>query len=174
MSSRIAVIFNFPSTSVSCRYSPCTSVHPFFTHYTFNTKLAGNQQIKDAFIDVDVNSGATMMSFTRPLSPSTSTPLSLTQPVPAIYALGALPARGGSPSRHTQRFVVKLSLATGGASVDQTLSPWLVAHIAMMVLSFGLLLPLGALAARFLKEMTALPQYCGKPFWFVSHVVCQV
>jgi Eukaryotic cytochrome b561 len=56
-----------------------------------------------------------------------------------------------------------------------TLPTWLVWHIALMMLSWGFLLPLGALIAiSFRGHLAAKPsKHAKKPIWFILHVICQ-
>ena len=55
------------------------------------------------------------------------------------------------------------------------LPDWLVWHIALMMLSWGFLLPLGALMAISLRgPMGQKVGSSGKPVWLLAHVVCQL
>ncbi|WP_235505714.1 cytochrome B [Variovorax sp. Root411] len=61
-----------------------------------------------------------------------------------------------------------------GASTHE-IAPWASWHARLMVLGWGLLLPLGALAARFCKVMPSQgwPLRLDNPFWWHAHRVLQ-
>jgi len=64
----------------------------------------------------------------------------------------------------------------GGAQAPQlTLPSWLVWHIALMQISWGFLLPLGALIAiSFRGNLSGKSPLQSKPWWFALHIACQV
>jgi hypothetical protein len=66
-------------------------------------------------------------------------------------------------------------LAPLSGAADHHIAPWAYWHARCMVLAWGVLLPLGALAARYFKITPAQrwPDELDNKFWWHTHRVCQ-
>ena len=144
-------------------------------YYLANQNDGGNRPAtnlallnKSATIDA---SGTTTLLFSRPLDlPSTSKayPFGVITPLTGntlIEAHGPLPSSGANSvayhgsGNHASDSV---SFASGAVvAVHSDINDWKAAHAALMTLAFGLLFPLGILAARFMKDRG--------PIWFHLH-----
>ncbi|KAI4364787.1 hypothetical protein MLD38_020835 [Melastoma candidum] len=122
--------------------------------------------------------GIVTMEFTRPLNPSCSHSdkpeckniIDPTTPLRVIWAMGAKWTDGHLTESNmhsaTSQRPVRVLLMRGSAEAEQDLRPVLAVHGFMMFLAWGILLPGGILAARYLKHVKG-------DGWYKIHVYLQ-
>ncbi|OMO92525.1 Cytochrome b561, eukaryote [Corchorus olitorius] len=122
--------------------------------------------------------GIITFEFTRPLKPSCShndrpeckNIVDPTTPLRVIWAMGAKWADEHLSERNmhsvTSQRPVRVLLMRGSSEAEQDLRPVLAVHGFMMFLSWGILLPGGILAARYLKHVKG-------DGWYQIHVYLQ-
>lgn len=119
--------------------------------------------------------GLITFEFTRPLKPSCSNRpecknlIDPTTPLKVIWAMGASWSENITDrNMHyaTSGRPIRVSLVRGSAEAEQDLRPVLAVHGFMMFLAFGILLPGGILAARYLKHIKG-------DGWYQIHVYLQ-
>ncbi|KAI4369956.1 hypothetical protein MLD38_018347 [Melastoma candidum] len=109
--------------------------------------------------------GIITMEFTRPIDPLCSHSdrpecrniIDPTTPLRVIWAMGAKWTDGGLTESNmhsaTSQRPIRVLLMRGSAEAEQDLRPVLAVHGFMMFLAWGILLPGGILAARYLKHV---------------------
>ena len=122
--------------------------------------------------------GMITFEFTRPLKPSCSRAerrecnniVDPTTPLKVVWAMGAKWSGDHLSERNmhsaTSSRPVRVLLMRGSAEAEQDLRPVLAVHGFMMFLAWGILLPGGILAARYLKHVKG-------DGWFQIHVYLQ-
>lgn len=120
--------------------------------------------------------GIMTFEFTRPLSPSCSgrtecnNIIDPTTPLKVIWAMGARWSDDQLSERNmhsiTSSRPVRVLLLRGSAEADQDLRPVLAVHGFMMFVAWGILLPGGIFAARYLKQVKG-------DGWYQIHVYLQ-
>ncbi|GKV27844.1 hypothetical protein SLEP1_g36967 [Rubroshorea leprosula] len=122
--------------------------------------------------------GIITLEFTRPLKPSCSHDdrpeckniVDPTTPLKVIWAMGARWTNEHLNERNmhsvTSQRPVRVMLMRGSAEAEQDLRPVLAVHGFMMFLAWGILLPGGILAARYLKHVKGNG-------WYQIHVYLQ-
>ncbi|CAN4097908.1 unnamed protein product [Withania somnifera] len=122
--------------------------------------------------------GIITMEFTRPLRPSCELDdkpeckniVDPTTPLKVIWAMGAQWSDDHLSVRNmhsvTSSRPIRVSLMRGSAEAEEDLRPVLAVHGFMMFLAWGILLPGGILAARYLKHVKG-------DGWFQIHVYLQ-
>ncbi|XP_060216296.1 cytochrome b561, DM13 and DOMON domain-containing protein At5g54830 [Lycium barbarum] len=121
--------------------------------------------------------GIITMEFTRPLRPSCDDDkpeckniVDPTTPLKVIWAMGAQWSDGHLSVRNmhsvTSSRPIRVLLMRGSAEAEEDLRPVLAVHGFMMFLAWGILLPGGILAARYLKHVKG-------DGWFQIHVYLQ-
>lgn len=122
--------------------------------------------------------GIMTMEFTRPLKPACSHSdrpecrniVDPTTPLKVIWAMGAKWTNERLSERNmhhvTSQRPVRVLLMRGSAEAEQDLRPVLAVHGFMMFLAWGILLPGGILAARYLKHVKG-------DQWYKIHVYLQ-
>ncbi|GJN38961.1 hypothetical protein PR202_gb28047 [Eleusine coracana subsp. coracana] len=120
--------------------------------------------------------GVIVFEFTRPLSPSCSGKVECkniidpTTPLKVIWAMGSQwsPDPLSSMNMHsdTSNRPVRILLLSGLAEAVQDLHPVLAVHGFMMFVAWGILLPGGIMAARYLKHLKG-------DVWFQAHTYLQ-
>ncbi|EEF46893.1 dopamine beta-monooxygenase, putative [Ricinus communis] len=122
--------------------------------------------------------GIITFEFTRPLKPSCShrdlpeckNIIDSTSPLKVIWAMGAKWSdehlTDGNMHSVTSHRPVRVLLMSGSAEAEQDLRPVLAVHGFMMFLAWGILLPGGILAARYLKHVKG-------DGWYQVHVYLQ-
>lgn len=122
--------------------------------------------------------GIITLEFTRPFQPScshSSRPecknlIDPTTPLKVIWAMGAKWTDGHLTERNMHSAMsqrpVRVMLIRGSAEAEQDLWPVLAVHGFMMFLAWGILLPGGVLAARYLKHVKG-------DGWYQIHVYLQ-
>lgn len=123
--------------------------------------------------------GIITLEFTRPLNPSCDRSarhecnniIDPTTPLKIIWAMGAQWSDDHLSVRNmhfvTSKRPVSVLLMSGSAEAEEDLRPVLAVHGFMMFLAWGILLPGGILAARYLK------QHVNGDSWFRIHVYLQ-
>ncbi|CAL9200721.1 unnamed protein product [Musa hybrid cultivar] len=122
------------------------------------------------------DNGIMTFEFTRPLSPSCSGKIECkniidpTTPLKVIWAMGAQWSEDDLSERNmhsvTSNRPVRVLLLRGSAEAEQDLRPVLAVHGFMMFVAWGILLPGGILAARYLKHVKG-------DGWYQLHVYLQ-
>ncbi|KAI0488712.1 hypothetical protein KFK09_028551 [Dendrobium nobile] len=120
--------------------------------------------------------GIITFEFIRPLNPSCSGRIECkniidpTTPLKVIWAMGARWSADHLSEKNmhsvTSRKPVRVLLLRGSAEADQDLRPVLAVHGFMMFIAWGILLPGGILAARYLKHVKG-------DSWYQIHVYLQ-
>uniref|UniRef100_A0A0D9WSN5 Cytochrome b561 domain-containing protein n=1 Tax=Leersia perrieri TaxID=77586 RepID=A0A0D9WSN5_9ORYZ len=121
--------------------------------------------------------GEIVFEFTRPLSPSSCSGriecmniIDPTTPLKVIWAMGSQWSSGRLDVKNmhsiTSSRAVRILLLAGTAEAEEDLRPVLAVHGFMMFVSWGLLLPGGVMAARYLKHMKG-------DIWFQAHSYLQ-
>ncbi|XP_010322736.1 cytochrome b561, DM13 and DOMON domain-containing protein At5g54830 [Solanum lycopersicum] len=122
--------------------------------------------------------GIITMEFTRPLRPSCDLDdkpecnniVDPTTPLKVIWAMGAQWSDDHLSVRNMHSFTssrpIRVLLMRGSAEAEEDLRPVLAVHGFMMFLAWGILLPGGILAARYLKHIKG-------DGWFQIHVYLQ-
>ncbi|KAF4367696.1 hypothetical protein G4B88_001448 [Cannabis sativa] len=122
--------------------------------------------------------GIITLEFTRPLRPScghSKDPvckniIDPSTPLKVIWAMGAGWTNGSLTERNMHSVMssrpVRVLLMRGSAEAEQDLRPVLAVHGFMMFLAWGILLPGGAVAARYLKHVKG-------DGWYKIHVYLQ-
>ncbi|CAM8960529.1 unnamed protein product [Rhodiola kirilowii] len=122
--------------------------------------------------------GIITMEFTRPLKPACKRDerpecnniIEPTTPLKMVWAMGARWTDENLSERNmhsiTSNRPVRILLLHGSAEAEQDLRPVLAVHGFMMFLAWGILLPAGVLAARYLKHVKG-------DGWFQIHVYLQ-
>ncbi|GLJ48702.1 hypothetical protein SUGI_1027160 [Cryptomeria japonica] len=120
--------------------------------------------------------GIITFEFTRPLNPQCSGKnyckniIDPSTPLKVVWAIGALWSEEHLSERNmhseTSTRAVLVHLLRGAAEADEALRPVLAVHGFMMFLAWGILLPGGILAARYLKHVKG-------DGWFQIHVYLQ-
>ncbi|XP_008776066.2 cytochrome b561, DM13 and DOMON domain-containing protein At5g54830-like [Phoenix dactylifera] len=120
--------------------------------------------------------GIITFEFTRPLSPSCSGRVECkniidpTTPLKVVWAMGAQWSADHLNERNmhsvTSSRPVRVLLLRGSAEAEQDLRPVLAVHGFMMFVAWGILLPGGILAARYLKHVKG-------DGWYQLHVYLQ-
>ncbi|KAA8525569.1 hypothetical protein F0562_007424 [Nyssa sinensis] len=122
--------------------------------------------------------GIITLEFTRPLNPSCSRDerpecgniIDPTTPLRVIWAMGARWSGDNLSERNmhsiTSSRPVRVLLMRGSAEAEEDLQPVLAVHGFMMFLAWGILLPGGILAARYLKHVKG-------DGWYQIHVYLQ-
>ncbi|KAL6603072.1 hypothetical protein ACP70R_043433 [Stipagrostis hirtigluma subsp. patula] len=120
--------------------------------------------------------GAIIFEFTRPLSPSCSGRVECknlidpTTPLKVIWAMGAQWSSGPLSLKNmhsvTSNRPVRILLLSGLAEAVEDLRPVLAVHGFMMFVAWGILLPGGIMAARYLKHVKG-------DLWFQAHTCLQ-
>ncbi|XP_020103350.1 cytochrome b561, DM13 and DOMON domain-containing protein At5g54830 [Ananas comosus] len=128
------------------------------------------------YVRCSSENGKITFEFTRPLSPSCSGRIECrniidpTTPLKVIWAMGARWSDDNLNNMNmhsvTSSKPVRVLLLRGSAEAEQDLHPVLGVHGFMMFVSWGLLLPGGILAARYLKHVKG-------DGWFQIHVYLQ-
>ncbi|XP_059658234.1 cytochrome b561, DM13 and DOMON domain-containing protein At5g54830 [Cornus florida] len=130
------------------------------------------------FVRCKSENGIITLEFTRPLNPSCNRDnrrecnniIEATTPLKVIWAMGAqwsgdhLSERNMHSTRSSRP--VHVLLMRGSAEAEEELRPVLAVHGFMMFLAWGILLPGGILAARYLKHVKG-------DGWFQIHVYLQ-
>lgn len=123
-------------------------------------------------------SGVITLEFTRPLNPACNREerpecnniIDPTTPLKVIWAMGAQWSTDHLSDRNmhsvTSSRPVRVSLIRGSAEAEEDLRPVLAVHGFMMFLAWGILLPGGILAARYLKHVKG-------DGWYQIHVYLQ-
>lgn len=120
--------------------------------------------------------GAIVFEFTRPLTPSCSGRVECkniidpSTPLKVIWAMGSQWSSGrlsvNNMHSATSNRPVRILLLSGLAEAVQDLRPVLAVHGFMMFVAWGLLLPGGIVAARYLKHLKG-------DLWFQAHTYLQ-
>uniref|UniRef100_A0A0A9EDF7 Cytochrome b561 domain-containing protein n=1 Tax=Arundo donax TaxID=35708 RepID=A0A0A9EDF7_ARUDO len=120
--------------------------------------------------------GVIVFEFTRPLSPSCSGRVECkniidpTTPLKVIWAMGSqwssVPLSLKNMHSVTSNRPVRILLLSGLAEAVQDLRPVLAVHGFMMFVAWGILLPGGIMAARYLKHLKG-------DVWFQAHTYLQ-
>ncbi|KAJ0874374.1 putative DOMON domain, cytochrome b561/ferric reductase transmembrane [Helianthus annuus] len=122
--------------------------------------------------------GIITKEFTRPLDPNyygdkkieCKNIIEPTSPFPIIWAMGAKWSSDHLTQSNmhsvTSNKPVRVSLIYGSAEVKEDLRPVLAVHGFMMLLAWGMFLPCGILAARYMKHVAG-------DVWFKIHVYTQ-
>ncbi|KAJ4959161.1 hypothetical protein NE237_026272 [Protea cynaroides] len=122
--------------------------------------------------------GIITFEFTRPLDPSCSRSdrpecnniIDPTTPLKVVWAMGARWSEDHLSERNmhsvTSSRPVRVLLMRGSAEAEEDLRPVLAVHGFMMFVAWGILLPGGILAARYLKHMKG-------DLWYQTHVYLQ-
>ncbi|XP_074566770.1 cytochrome b561, DM13 and DOMON domain-containing protein At5g54830-like [Curcuma longa] len=120
--------------------------------------------------------GIITFEFTRPLSPSCDGKIECkniidpTTPLKVIWAMGARWSEDNLSEKNmhsaTSNRPVRVLLWRGSAEAEQDLRPVLAVHGFMMFVAWGILLPGGILAARYLKQIKG-------DGWYQLHVYLQ-
>lgn len=149
--------------------------------YWIDGKEASNvHPIKEnlAYVRCKSESGIITLEFTRPLKPSCSHSddpvckniIDPTTPLKVIWAMGAQWTDGPVNERNMHSVVsnrpITVLLMRGSAEAEQDLRPVLAVHGFMMFLAWGILLPGGVLAARYLKHVKGNG-------WYLFHIYLQ-
>ncbi|KAH6831057.1 DOMON domain-containing protein / dopamine beta-monooxygenase N-terminal domain-containing protein [Perilla frutescens var. hirtella] len=123
--------------------------------------------------------GIITLEFTRPLNPSCdrnarhecNNIIDPTTPLKVIWAMGAQWSDDHLSVRNmhfvTSKRPVSVLLMSGSSEAEEDLRPVLAVHGFMMFLAWGILLPGGTLAARYMK------QHVNDDSWFRIHVYLQ-
>ncbi|KAK8940143.1 hypothetical protein KSP40_PGU019589 [Platanthera guangdongensis] len=129
-----------------------------------------------SFVRCRSENGIITFEFTRPLDPSCSGRVECkniidpTTPLKVVWALGARWSGDqlGEKNMHsvTSSKSVRVLLLRGSAEAEQDLRPVLAVHGFMMFIAWGILLPGGIMAARYLKHVQG-------DGWFRTHVYLQ-
>ncbi|XP_010541578.1 PREDICTED: cytochrome b561, DM13 and DOMON domain-containing protein At5g54830-like [Tarenaya hassleriana] len=135
-----------------------------------------NENLK--YVRCKSEDGIITLEFTRPLKPSClhrgrpecKNLIDPTTPLKVIWAMGAKWTDEQLTERNmhsvTSQRPVLVMLMRGSAEAEQDLLPVLGVHGFMMFLAWGILLPGGILAARYLKHIKG-------DWWFKTHVYLQ-
>ncbi|XP_057433030.1 cytochrome b561, DM13 and DOMON domain-containing protein At5g54830-like [Lotus japonicus] len=130
------------------------------------------------YVRCKTENGIITMEFTRPLHPSCGRekrpecnniidPLS---PLKVVWAMGDRWSNDHLSERNMHSFMssrpIRVQLMRGSAEAEQDLLPVLAVHGFMMFLAWGILLPGGILAARYLKHLKG-------DGWYKIHVYLQ-
>ncbi|XP_071723475.1 cytochrome b561, DM13 and DOMON domain-containing protein At5g54830 [Rutidosis leptorrhynchoides] len=131
------------------------------------------------FVRCKSENGIISMEFTRPLKPSCSHKddkpeckniIDPTTPLKVIWAMGTKWSNGHLTESNmhfaTSQRPFRVLLMRGSAEAEQDLRPVLAVHGFMMFLAWGILLPGGILAARYLKHLKG-------DGWYQIHVYLQ-
>ncbi|XP_064945641.1 cytochrome b561, DM13 and DOMON domain-containing protein At5g54830-like [Musa acuminata AAA Group] len=128
------------------------------------------------FVRCGQENGIITFEFTRPLSPSCSGKIECkniidpTTPLKVIWAMGSQWLADNLSERNMHSVAsnrpVSVLLLRGSAEADQDLRPVLAVHGFMMFVAWGILLPGGILAARYLRHIKG-------DGWFQLHVYLQ-
>lgn len=130
------------------------------------------------FVRCKSESGIITLEFTRPLKPSCpdghgpqcKNIIDPTTPLKVIWAMGAkwVDKHLSDGNMHSSRSSrpMRVLLMRGSAEAEQDLQPVLAVHGFMMFLAWGILLPGGILAARYLKHVKG-------DGWYQIHVYLQ-
>uniref|UniRef100_J3MGB4 Cytochrome b561 domain-containing protein n=1 Tax=Oryza brachyantha TaxID=4533 RepID=J3MGB4_ORYBR len=120
--------------------------------------------------------GEIVFELTRPLSPSCSGRVECkniidpTTPLKVIWAMGSQWSSGRLSVKNmhsvTSNRPVRVLLLAGTGEAEQDLRPVLAVHGFMMFVAWGLLLPGGVMAARYLKHLKG-------DLWFQAHTYLQ-
>lgn len=121
--------------------------------------------------------GIITFEFTRPLKPCSHSDrleckniIDPTTPLKVIWAIGTKWSDGHLSEKNmhsdTSHRPIRVSLMRGSAEAEQDLRPVLAVHGFMMFLAWGILLPGGILAARYLKHVKG-------DGWYQIHVYLQ-
>ena len=124
--------------------------------------------------------GIITLEFTRPLKPLScghghkrlecNNIIDPTTPLKVIWAMGAKWSNGSLSERNmhsvTSSRPIRVQLMRGSAEAEEDLRPVLAVHGFMMFLAWGILLPGGILAARYLKHVKG-------DGWYQIHVYLQ-
>ncbi|KAK7331402.1 hypothetical protein VNO77_25626 [Canavalia gladiata] len=123
--------------------------------------------------------GVITLEFTRPLDPSCgqnkrrpkcNNIIDPTTPLKVVWAMGAKWSNDHLTERNMHSFTstrpIRVQLLRGSAEAEQDLLPVLAVHGFMMFLAWGILLPGGILAARYLKHLKG-------DGWYKIHVYLQ-
>ncbi|KAF0902834.1 hypothetical protein E2562_019148 [Oryza meyeriana var. granulata] len=120
--------------------------------------------------------GEIVFELTRPLAPSCSGRVECkniidpTTPLKVIWAMGSQWSSGRLSVKNmhsvTSNRPVRVLLLAGTAEAEQDLRPVLAVHGFMMFVAWGLLLPGGIMAARYLKNLKG-------DLWFQAHTYLQ-
>uniref|UniRef100_A0A0E0E4G1 Cytochrome b561 domain-containing protein n=1 Tax=Oryza meridionalis TaxID=40149 RepID=A0A0E0E4G1_9ORYZ len=121
--------------------------------------------------------GAIVFELTRPLSPSCSGRVECrnivdpTTPLRVIWAMGSQWSSGrltvSNMHSITSNRPVRVLLLAGTAEAEEELRPVLAVHGFMMFVAWGLLIPGGIMAARYLKHLKS------GDLWFQAHTYLQ-
>ena len=133
------------------------------TSYNGNSPGASTLQLSNASVTVD-GGGVTTLLFTRPLQTPANSACTIdpSGSNTVIHSYGAPPATPQSVQQHFDQQIDSVSFTTGAVvAVEDPLLPWRRAHGCLMSIAFGLLIPLGIIAARFFKGFGAV--------WFHLH-----
>ncbi|KAF8407229.1 hypothetical protein HHK36_006356 [Tetracentron sinense] len=135
-----------------------------------------NENLTD--VGCKLENGIITLEFTRPLEPSCSRSdrpeckniIDPTTPLRVIWAMGARWSEDHLSERNmhsvTSSRPIRVLLMRGSAEAEQDLRPVLAVHGFMMFLAWGILLPGGILAARYLKHVKG-------DGWYQLHVYLQ-
>ncbi|KAK7245641.1 hypothetical protein RIF29_40489 [Crotalaria pallida] len=130
------------------------------------------------YVRCKTENGIITLEFTRPLDPSCSHEkkpeckniIDPTTPLKVIWAMGSRWTNDHLSERNMHSFTssrpILVLLMRGSAEAEQDLLPVLVVHGFMMFLAWGVLLPGGILAARYLKHLKG-------DGWYKIHVYLQ-
>ncbi|KAG9456282.1 hypothetical protein H6P81_000790 [Aristolochia fimbriata] len=121
--------------------------------------------------------GIITFEFSRSLEPSCrggnplcNNKIDPTTPLRVVWAMGAQWSEGHLSERNmhsvTSSRPIRVLLMRGSAEAEQDLRPVLAVHGFMMFVAWGILLPSGILAARYLKHVKG-------DWWFQTHVYLQ-
>eukprot|EP00268_Persea_americana_P017168 TRINITY_DN18215_c0_g2_i1.p1 TRINITY_DN18215_c0_g2~~TRINITY_DN18215_c0_g2_i1.p1 ORF type:complete len:910 (+),score=135.36 TRINITY_DN18215_c0_g2_i1:286-3015(+) len=123
-----------------------------------------------------LENGVITFEFTRPLDPSCTERkeckniIDPTTPLKVVWAMGARWSEGQLSERNMHSVTsikpVRVLLMRGSAEAEQDLRPVLAVHGFMMFVAWGILLPGGILAARYLKHVKG-------DGWYKIHVYLQ-
>jgi len=132
---------------------------------TSGVQVDSSQTIESASLE-EVG-GVTTLKYTRQLDNGGNLVISKSGENRMVWAIGP----SDSLAHHSSRGVIDWSLA-GGVSSVSLVNDYHVAHAVLMLLSWGVAMPLGMLIARFTKHFQATPGK--KPFWFTWHIRIQI
>ncbi|XP_027356441.1 cytochrome b561, DM13 and DOMON domain-containing protein At5g54830 [Abrus precatorius] len=131
------------------------------------------------YVRCKTENGIITLEFTRPLDPSCGHDkrrqeckniIDPTTPLKVVWAMGAKWSNDHLTERNMHSFTstrpIRVQLIRGSAEAEQDLLPVLSVHGFMMFLAWGILLPGGILAARYLKHLKG-------DGWYKIHVYLQ-
>ncbi|MFC6672722.1 DOMON domain-containing protein [Marinobacterium aestuariivivens] len=118
---------------------------------------------------IAVEKGSTILTFSRPLASGDENDAALSAEdwVPTLWAIGD----GSGFRRHTQFGVIDINLASGGLREPGT--GWVLwLHAVVMLLTWGLVVPLIVLVARYFKVTKGqrFPRNLDNRFWWLVHL----